>query len=186
MAKPSSQAASIIKWLRSNPIGVFVYGNYDLKWGILQRALEEFIVTGQSDLIERHQEWTVGDWKLEEYKKEGRHQSNPLTLEELYKLKFLKEFWKDKTNLDTITELLIREESKNKYPHLRKKGFTQALKNECKSRDGYQCVICKSSNDLEVDHIRPLIHGGNNNLNNLQTLCQICHLKKTKLDRTRK
>ena len=45
-------------------------------------------------------------------------------------------------------------------------------------RDNNQCVECHSSDNLTVDHIRPLTHGGNNSIHNLQTLCWKCNQKK--------
>jgi 5-methylcytosine-specific restriction endonuclease McrA len=46
-------------------------------------------------------------------------------------------------------------------------------------RDGGKCVICLSTEDLTVDHIVPLSAGGKKyNMNNLQTLCKICHSDK--------
>lgn len=50
------------------------------------------------------------------------------------------------------------------------------LKQQVKERDG-RCLCCGSSNNryLEVDHIVPKYFGGNNILDNLQTLCVKCN-----------
>ena len=45
-------------------------------------------------------------------------------------------------------------------------------------RDGYKCARCGSQDHLQVDHIVPVAHGGGNELENLQTLCRHCNLKK--------
>lgn len=45
-------------------------------------------------------------------------------------------------------------------------------------RDKFRCVICGSNEDLQVDHICPVIEGGKDNDENLQTLCKRCNLKK--------
>jgi len=48
-------------------------------------------------------------------------------------------------------------------------------------RDKYKCQICGKSPatdldlKLEVDHIKPVSKGGNNDLDNLQTLCFYCN-----------
>jgi 5-methylcytosine-specific restriction endonuclease McrA len=46
------------------------------------------------------------------------------------------------------------------------------------NRDGYKCVFCGRTAkqvQLEVDHIVPFSPGGNNDLQNLQTLCFDCN-----------
>ena len=41
------------------------------------------------------------------------------------------------------------------------------------------CVICGSTEELELDHIVPYFRGGATAENNLQWLCKSCHQKKT-------
>lgn len=46
-------------------------------------------------------------------------------------------------------------------------------------RDGGKCVVCLSTEELTVDHITPLSDGGKKYyMENLQTLCKICHSDK--------
>ena len=45
-------------------------------------------------------------------------------------------------------------------------------------RDGFHCQMCKSTFDLQIDHVFPLSKGGNNDTENLQLLCFPCNLKK--------
>ncbi|MCP4492937.1 MAG: HNH endonuclease [Gammaproteobacteria bacterium] len=63
-----------------------------------------------------------------------------------------------------------------------RRDVPQALKNRVKARDNHRCVICASTLQLEVDHIRALMNGGTNGINNLATLCDDCHTKKTRMD----
>ena len=44
-----------------------------------------------------------------------------------------------------------------------------------KNRDNHACVACGTTIPLEVHHIRPMAHGGSNNMRNLVTLCIPCH-----------
>lgn len=56
---------------------------------------------------------------------------------------------------------------------------------EILKRDNFKCKLCSKSpaiDDkifLEIDHIIPFRKGGNCRQENLQTLCNICHRKKT-------
>ena len=72
----------------------------------------------------------------------------------------------------------------------------QKLRKEIYERDNFTCIECgfhpeantknydgkytlmSNSNWLEVDHIKPRALGGNNDISNLQTLCNICNTKK--------
>ncbi len=45
-------------------------------------------------------------------------------------------------------------------------------------KDGYKCVYCGSTENLEVDHIVPICRGGTNDMENLQTLCRSCNRAK--------
>ncbi len=53
-------------------------------------------------------------------------------------------------------------------------------KNQVKKRDSYRCLCCgeENSGSLQVDHIKSRYFGGDNSLDNLQTLCEICNRTK--------
>lgn len=46
-------------------------------------------------------------------------------------------------------------------------------------RDGFQCQHCGTTKDLVIDHVKPLIMGGTNDLDNLQILCKSCNSRKS-------
>ncbi len=52
------------------------------------------------------------------------------------------------------------------------------IKEQVKKRDHFRCLCCGSTRKLRVDHILPRYFGGSNNLDNLQTLCEICNTAK--------
>lgn len=45
-------------------------------------------------------------------------------------------------------------------------------------RDNYTCLHCGSVENLSLDHIHPYSRGGEDTLENLQTLCRSCNSKK--------
>lgn len=64
---------------------------------------------------------------------------------------------------------------------LRKTGSTSTWRKIRKLvifRDGGMCVICGETEGLQVDHIVERQHGGGDQMDNLQTLCQRCHKSK--------
>jgi 5-methylcytosine-specific restriction endonuclease McrA len=46
------------------------------------------------------------------------------------------------------------------------------------ARDGYACVECGATERLTIDHIQPVIRGGETTPDNLQTLCKSCNSRK--------
>lgn len=45
-------------------------------------------------------------------------------------------------------------------------------------RDGHRCLKCGTEEDLSIDHVVPLSKGGDNDVDNLQTLCKTCNSSK--------
>ncbi len=45
-------------------------------------------------------------------------------------------------------------------------------------RDGYKCLLCKSTMNLTIDHIKPVSRDGQTVYENLQTLCRDCNEEK--------
>lgn len=55
---------------------------------------------------------------------------------------------------------------------------TNKLRFEIYKRDEYKCCRCGAKDNLEIDHIVPISKGGKSTINNLQTLCHNCNIKK--------
>lgn len=51
------------------------------------------------------------------------------------------------------------------------------LREHILKRDGYRCSVCGMISDLEIHHKKYVSKGGDNNPDNLITLCEICHYK---------
>ena len=60
--------------------------------------------------------------------------------------------------------------------------LSKTLKNKILKRDGYKCVKCGNTNNLQVHHIKPRSKFGVNLENNLITLCDNCHNFEHKVD----
>jgi hypothetical protein len=54
----------------------------------------------------------------------------------------------------------------------------RALRQEIFERDRHECQYCGASEDLTCDHILPLMRGGTNDHDNLNTACRSCNSRK--------
>ena len=68
----------------------------------------------------------------------------------------------------------------NKY---KRKGIKLKDRYAVMVRDGLKCKLCGSREQLEVDHIKPISKGGDNNMDNLQTLCWLCNNGKSQFEK---
>ena len=68
----------------------------------------------------------------------------------------------------------------------KRKTLSNALRFEVMERDRFKCTLCGKSpatdlkTKLEIDHIKSIFNGGNNDLSNLRTLCSLCNNGKGK------
>ena len=73
-----------------------------------------------------------------------------------------------RSDVDAFDEQQKRERAKRQY--ISAKVFKVVLE-----RDSNKCLLCGNQIDLRVVHIKPVSRGGNNDPENLQTLCASCH-----------
>lgn len=70
----------------------------------------------------------------------------------------------------------------------KQKHVTPQQRKTTLNRDNHTCQHCgwqdPTGKTLQIDHKHNLATGGNNNPNNLQTLCQWCHNHKTQKEAT--
>jgi 5-methylcytosine-specific restriction endonuclease McrA len=60
-------------------------------------------------------------------------------------------------------------------------GRTAALRERIFARDGYRCVYCArrlAAEQLTLDHVQPLVRGGDGSVGNLVTACADCNTQK--------
>ncbi len=92
-------------------------------------------------------------------------------------------FAKFKEHYDGCQNVIIMG---NKMPQAESASYTnpetyqdrepsEERKSQVKQRDNNLCVCCGSSYRLQIDHIAPSYFGGQNSLENLQTLCATCN-----------
>lgn len=60
----------------------------------------------------------------------------------------------------------------------KRKLISNKIKKQVFERDKYRCLKCGTHKDLSIDHIIPIIKDGDNNVENLQTLCVSCNSSK--------
>lgn len=56
--------------------------------------------------------------------------------------------------------------------------FARKFRRELARRYGNQCANCGATDDLRLDHIRPVSLGGATRIDNLQLLCPLCDMEK--------
>lgn len=76
----------------------------------------------------------------------------------------------------TIFEPIILE---IREPVVLRKAIPRQLREEVLEKYGRKCVVCGSTEKLQIDHIIPVDAGGATALDNLQVLCQPCNGSKS-------
>ena len=102
-------------------------------------------------------------------------------------IKALESFAKyiDEESEARINELGVQDDYKNRRTN---RSINLRLRFKVMKRDRFKCCMCgrtpANENDitLEVDHIKPWSKGGETEIDNLQTLCNLCNQGKSNLE----
>lgn len=85
-----------------------------------------------------------------------------------------------KRSIQALVTILIEprlevERRFGSYYDVNQETFSENLKEYVRKRDGYKCAVCGFDQQLEVHHKIPRRLGGQNDEDNLVTLCTSCH-----------
>jgi len=80
--------------------------------------------------------------------------------------------------LDRMRRELEALENLERLPSVKREKIPPAVRLFVWQRDQGQCISCKSTLNLEFDHIIPLADGGSNTERNVQLLCESCNRSK--------
>lgn len=64
------------------------------------------------------------------------------------------------------------------YTPRSRRHISDAIRHAVYARDGHACLHCGATSRLSLDHIYPYSLGGEDTLDNLQTLCRPCNSRK--------
>lgn len=74
--------------------------------------------------------------------------------------------------------LTVAGDDKDFRPVYIKGRIPEKLRQAVFERDGFRCQKCGSTWKLQADHVHPESKGGATTMENLQTLCKDCNLRK--------
>jgi len=100
------------------------------------------------------------------------------SIKEMEKLKYFKKTKVTKTiKIKTVlTYSQVKEKPNKKKRKSRTKEF-EINREIVIKRDGYRCVTCNQISNLEVHHKQYKSNGGDDSIDNLITVCNLCHYK---------
>lgn len=82
----------------------------------------------------------------------------------------------DRGDWDSVKHLPFLR--KPQYVRIGRVGIPIAVRRAVARRDEGRCVQCTSTENVEFDHIVPVVHGGETTVENIQLLCRRCNKTK--------
>lgn len=74
--------------------------------------------------------------------------------------------------------LKLRQDPAHVAASRARRWIRPSLRQAVYERDGHRCLDCGTDQNLSLDHIHPYSLGGEDTLENLQTLCRSCNSRK--------
>ena len=177
--------------------GVTFVGCYDMGLDRFCAALKHYLKTGENKLDE-HSEITYLGWDAISLESKGTSNSYPgnyMYEEDRIKAKKILSndgFWNinaflNMSQIEEIKKLMSisenQDEYKKTYKYRRREACAHTSNGKTRerifARDGRTCTKCGSTENLQLDHIIPVIKGGMDNDENLQVLCRACNSSKS-------
>ena len=162
-------------------------GNYGVPKFILEESLKTYSEDGNLDPLMCYEKVVHASWIVPD---DGYY----LTIEDLLFIEsFLagEEYWLPEqiinpSTIDTVSRVAKYSREQNhlysSYKHRRRESLRVTGKAELREqvfkKSNYKCVKCKSPVKLTIDHIKPVLKGGGDEVENLQTLCRPCNSSK--------
>jgi hypothetical protein len=109
----------------------------------------------------------VNDWHTDNAKRKGNSLA-PVTTARGVMYRALKHGLILQSDVDAYDKQQKSERAKRQY-------ISAKVSRLVLERDGNNCLLCGSQNDLRVGHIKPVSRGGSSDPENLQTLCASCN-----------
>jgi hypothetical protein len=169
--------------------GITFQGMYGMDTETFLGMLKHFVETGENHLDE-YSEMTWLSWGYYCHHEEPEH----YTEKEREKIKKWLEggsYWDFETfvsddRLLEIKNCLVTSEAfdinRNSYKSRRRMATRFTSKKEIRravfEKHGEQCAKCGATEKIELDHIVPVVKGGENNIKNMQPLCKSCNSSK--------
>lgn len=100
----------------------------------------------------------------------------------LYRVDYIERnpFANNRSGYDYTPQKVSKIKNKKSKPRSLQSAWSKR-KEKVLKRDGFQCVICESTQNLTQDHIIPLSRGGTDRLDNKQCMCFRCNQVKGNL-----
>ena len=163
-------------------VGVTFSGSYNMPIDHLSVLYDHYIKTGENLLdaysLVIHKSWENNYYTVvngADYNKGVRD------IMKIRRLKLIDDdvVYKAIRVIDDEFQRYLKQNSK-KSNRIKANNYTskQNVRSWVFSAYGEECIKCGSKDDIQLDHIIPISHGGENKLSNLQPLCKSCNVSK--------